>query len=180
MLRIRPLSQVPMNAFRLAVFAVIISVLCACGFQLREEARLPAGMQSVLIQGAEPVSPLGRDLRKALVRSGAQIVDTAAPGTAVMRIIANHITTDVLSVGANARANEYTMRYHVEFDVIDAAGGALLPRQVIELTREFTFDVSQAIGVAAEQDLLTEELQRDMVQTILRRLEVIGNAQASS
>lgn len=168
-----------MNAFRLAFLAAVVSVLCACGFQLREEARLPAGMQSVLIEGAEPISPLGRDLRKALVRSGAQIAERAAPGISVMRIMANQITTDVLSVGGNARANEYTMRYRVEFDVVDASGSSLLARQTIELTREFTFDANQAIGVAAEQDLLTDELQRDMVQTILRRLEAIGRIQAS-
>lgn len=179
MLRTYSRTQVSMNTLRFAVLAATLCLLAACGFQLREEARLPAGMTSVHIQGAEPISPLGRDLRKALERSGAQIVDTAAPATSVMRIMVNEITTDVLSVGGNARANEYSMRYRVEFDVVDATGSALLARQVIELTREFTFDVNQAIGVAAEQDLLTQELQRDMVQTILRRLEAIGRIQSS-
>ena len=47
--------------------------------------------------------------------------------------------------------------------------------QAIELSRVFTFDATQALGIAAEQDLLTEELQRDMVQAILRRLEAIGH-----
>ena len=160
-----------MNSRRAVLLVVLASLLTACGFHLREEARLPAGMQRVLIEGAEPVSPLGRDLRRALVRSGAEIVDASAAATAALRIGTNRISTDVLSVGGNARANEYTLRYHVEFDVVDAAGAAILPRQVIELTREFTFDASQALGVAAEQDLLTQELQREMVQVILRRLE---------
>ncbi len=35
---------------------------------------------------------------------------------------------------------------------------------------------AQALGVAAEVDLLTQELQRDMTQTILRRLEALANA----
>ena len=59
----------------------------------------------------------------------------------------------------------------------DAGGTALLPKQTIELSRDFTFDASQALGVAAEVDLLTQELQRDMTQTILRRLEAIANAE---
>ena len=50
-----------------------------------------------------------------------------------------------------------------------------MPAQVIELTRVFTFDASQALGIAAEQDLLTQELQRDMVQAVMRRLEALGN-----
>ena len=160
-----------MNSRRAVLLIVLASLLGACGFHLREEARLPDGMQRVHIEGAEPVSPLGRDLRRALARSGAEIVDAAGAGVAALRIGANRLGTDVLSVGGNARANEYTLRYHVEFDVVDAAGTAILPRQVIELTREFTFDANQALGVAAEQDLLTQELQREMVQAILRRLE---------
>ena len=95
-------------------------------------------------------------------------------GIAVMKIPANRVTSDVLSVGGNARATEYTLRHHVEFEVRDDAGAVLMPMQVIELTREFTFDASQALGVASETDLLTKELERDMVQAIMRRLEAIG------
>ncbi len=160
-----------MNSFRAVILAAIVCLLTACGFHLREEARLPPGMQRVFVEGAEPASPLGRDLRKALARSGAEVVEQAGAGAARLRIGANHLRTDVLSVGGNARANEYTMRYHVEFDVVDATGANLFPKQVVELTRDFTFDASQALGVAAEQDLLGAELQRDMVQAILRRLE---------
>ncbi len=154
-----------------AVAAVIPFMLSACGFHLRGEARLPAAMQRVHLVGAEPVSPLGRDLAKALARAGATVLDAPGDGVAALRIGDNRLGTEVLSVGGNARANEYTLRYHVEFDVVAAGGEPLLPKQVIELTREFTFDASQALGVAAEQDLLTRELQREMVQAILRRLE---------
>ncbi len=167
-----------MNSCRALLLAAVVCLLAACGFHLREEARLPPGMQRVFVEGAEPASPLGRDLRKALARSGSQVVEQAAADAATLRIGANHLLTDVLSVGGNARANEYTMRYHVEFDVVDAAGASLLPKQVIELTRDFTFDASQALGVAAEQDLLRGELQRDMVQAILRRLETLAQSAA--
>ncbi len=82
----------------------------------------------------------------------------------------------MLSVSGTARASEYALRYHVEFNVENSAGTALLPKQTIELSREFTFDASQALGVSAETDLLTKELQRDMVQTIMRRLEALAHA----
>ena len=155
----------------ITVAALLPLALSACGFHLRQEARLPAAMQRVQLVGAEPVSPLGRDLAKALVRAGATVVEAPGEGVASLRIGSNRIGTEVLSVGGNARANEYTLRYHVEFDVVAAGGQPLVSKQVIELTREFTFDASQALGVAAEQDLLTRELQREMVQAILRRLE---------
>jgi LPS-assembly lipoprotein len=161
---------------RFALVAVFATLLAGCGFHLRKEANLPASMQRVHIEIADPSSPLARDLAKALPRSGTRVVAAVEPGVALMRISANTVSTDVLSVSGSARANEYSLRHHVEFEVLDAAGTALLPKQTIELTREFTFDASQALGVAAQTDLLTQELERDMVQTILRRLEALGNA----
>ncbi|HET6546794.1 MAG TPA: LPS assembly lipoprotein LptE [Rhodanobacteraceae bacterium] len=163
-------------ALACAGMVLFVSLLGGCGFHLRSEARLPASMQRVHVEIADRFSPLARDLEKALGRSGAEVVDTVEPGVAVMKFTANSISTDVQSVGGNARANEYVIRHHVEFDVEDAAGTLLLPKQVIELSRDFTFDASQALGIAAEQDVLTRELERDMVQTILRRLEALARA----
>jgi len=165
-----------MSLRRLPSIVVLATLLAGCGFHLRKEAELPPGMQRVHIEIADPASPLAKDLGKALPRSGAQVVDTVEPGVAVMKIGANAFSTDVLSVGGTARANEYSLRYHVEFEVQDAAGTAILPKQTIELSRDFTFDATQALGVSAETDLLTKELQRDMVQTILRRLEALAHA----
>jgi LPS-assembly lipoprotein len=165
-----------LRRFSFAMLAAFALVAAGCGFHLRKEANLPASMKKVHIQIADPSSPLAKDLAKALPRSGVEVVDAVAPGVAVMNISANAISTDVLSVGGNARATEYSLRYHVELDIEDAAGTALLPKQTIELSRDFTFDASQALGVAAEIDLLTQELQRDMTQTILRRLEAMAKA----
>jgi len=160
----------------LASIAVTAALLAGCGFHLRKEAQLPTAMKKVHIQIADASSPLAKDLAKALPRSGTEIVDQVAADVAVMNISANAFSTDVLSVSGTARASEYSLRYHVEFEVQDAAGTALLPKQTIELSRDFTFDASQALGVAAETDLLTQELERDMVQTILRRLEALAHA----
>lgn len=178
MLHICPQHLALMKLHRLFVIALFTLAVSACGFHLREEVRLPSGMQRVSIEGADSFSPLGRDLRKALTRAGAQVVEGSAERSAVLRIGRNAFKTDVLSVGGNARANEYTIRYHVEFDVVDAAGTSLLALQTIDLSRDFVFDSSQAIGIAAEQDVLTDELQRAMVQAIMRRLEAIGRETA--
>jgi LPS-assembly lipoprotein len=160
--------------------SLVVAVCAGCGFHLRQEATLPASMQRMHIEIADPLGALGRDLAKALPRSGVVVVDEVEPGVAVLNITANRFHTDVLSVSGRARANEYTIRYHVEFNVNDAAGALLVPAQVIELTRDFTFDASQALGISAETDLLTAELERDMVQTLLRRLEAVGKARSQA
>ena len=165
-----------LHRFPLAALALVAMLVAGCGFHLRKDVQLPASMKKVHIVIGDPASPLAKDLAKALPRSGTEVVADAGPDVAIMNISANAFSTDVLSVSGGARANEYSLRYHVEFEVLNAAGTALLPKQTIELSREFTFDSTQTLGLAAETDLLTQELERDMVQTILRRLEALARA----
>ncbi len=171
--------QLTMNQPRVAILLLLITLLSACGFHLAKEAQLPATLSRIAVQGADPYSPLVVDLGKALARSGSELVEANAGPGAIFRLGANSVRTDVLSVGGNARANEYSIRHHVEFDVVAADGKVLLAPQVIELSRDFTFDANQALGIAAEQDLLIDELRRDMVQAILRRLQARDQAPAN-
>jgi len=145
--------------------------LSACGFQMRGEVHLPPGMQRVHVQIADPYSPLSRDLEAALARSGVKVENAASEGIAEIAIPAISLAPIVRSVGANAFVNEFSMVYHVEMQITDANGKALMPRTVIEHSRQFTFDQTQAIGTSAEQDEIKKEMERDMVQALLRKIE---------
>ena len=76
-----------------------------------------------------------------------------------------------LSVGDTGRVQEYLLRYTVEFELVDAAGAVVLARQKVELDRDYTFDTQQALGTPGEEELVKTELERDMVRTILRRID---------
>lgn len=159
-----------MTSFRCLTLLAAIA-LSACGFHMRGEVRLPPGMQRVHVQIADPYSPLSRDLEAALARSGAKVENAAGDGVAEIAIPAISLAPIVRSVGANAFVNEFSMVYHVEMQITDANGKTLMPRSVIEHSREFTFDQTQAIGTSAEQDEIKKEMERDMVQALLRKIE---------
>jgi LPS-assembly lipoprotein len=160
-----------MNLFRCIIALIALSALSGCGFHVRGELQLPPTMQRVNVQIADPFSPLKRDLEAALLRSGAKLENNPGDGIADITITAVSLAPIVRSVGSNAYVNEFSMVYHVEMQVIDSAGKILMPREVIEHSREFTFDQTQAIGTAAEQDEIKKEMEREMVQTLLRKIE---------
>ena len=145
--------------------------LSACGFHMRGEAKLPAAMQRVYLQVSDPFSPLKRDLEAALARSGATVENKPGDGIADITVSDLSLAPIVRSVGANAFVNEFSMVYHLELAIAGADGKALLPKEVIEQRRDFTFDQTQAIGTSAEQDEIKKEMERDMVQAILRKIE---------
>lgn len=152
------------------VVAVLCLLLAACGFHMRGELEVPATMQRVCVQIADPFSPLKRDLEAALQRAGVKVEENPGDGIADITISSVSLAPIVRSVSATAFVNEFSMVYHVELQVTDNAGKTVLPRQVIEHSREYTFDQTQAIGTTAEQDEIKKEMERDMVQAILRKV----------
>lgn len=154
-----------------ALTLALTLTLTACGFHLRQEAQLPAGLQRVTVTIADPFSPLKRNLEAALKRSGAKVEDAPGDDIAEIKITAVTLAPLVRSVGSNARVNEFSMVYHVEMEIADATGRTVLRHQVIEQTRDFTFDQTQAIGTSAEQDEIKKEMERDMVQAVVRRVD---------
>jgi len=160
------------TTLRLALISTLVLTTSACGFRLRGDLALPPALQTLRLEVADPFSPLERDLAAALERSGATI--TRRPEAPRVSIPVNALSTQVQSIGDAARVTEYVVRYRVEVQVFAADGSELLPRTVVELERDFTYDETQALGAAAEEELLRKELQREMVREILRRIALIG------
>ena len=163
---------------RSLLLLVLAASLTACGFHMRGEVILPSGLQRVHVQIADPFSPLKRDLEAALRRGGAKVEENAGDGIADVVISAVSLGPIARSVGANAYVNEFSMVYHVEVQITDAADKVVIPKQVIEHSREFTFDQTQAIGTSAEQDEIKKEMERDMVQAILRKVDAAAKLEA--
>lgn len=160
------------------LLTVLLTVLLAgCGFKLRDEVALPSALARLRIDTPDPYGPLERDLAAALERAGAEVVDDAS-GVAVVRIPLDALVTEPLSVSEAARVQEYLVRYRAELEVMDAAMSVLIPLAPIELTRDYSYDETQALGAAAEEELLRKELRREMVQQVLRRIERLGRAPA--
>jgi LPS-assembly lipoprotein len=149
-------------------------LLGACGFHLRDEIRLPSGLERVALVVADEFSPLRRSLKAALERAGAQVLAAEAEGAGAVRVPVNAVTKDVLTVSGRARVQEYVVRHDVELEVVAADGRVLLARTPIMLEREFTFDETQGLGAAQEEELIRKELEREMAQQILRRIEALA------
>jgi len=163
-----------MTSRRLVSFLLLagsVPLLSACGYHLRGEVQLPPGMERVHVDSSDQFGPLKRNVEKALERSGAKIEPAAGDGIAEVNLSAVSLAPIVRSVAANAKVNEFTMLYHVELQITDGNGKIVLPKQVVEQSRIFTFDQTQAIGTGAEQDEIKKEMERDMTQVVMRKVE---------
>ena len=157
---------------RNAAFALLVALaLSACGFHLRDALVLPTDLGPVRVEADDPYSPLADSLERALQRAGATVVEADADDVAVLDVVSERWADTPLSVDAQGRAQEFTLRYAVVFEMRAADGELLVPRQVVELSRDYVSPPFNAIGTDSEQEILARELLREMGASVLRRID---------
>jgi len=140
----------------------------ACGFQLRGQARLPF---DTLYVAVPETSPMGIDLRRNIAAgTDTKLVNTPAEAKAILEVVSEERSKSILSFDASGQVREFQLRYRLAFRVRDAQGRDYLPRSEIRLTRDISYSSTQVLSKESEELLLYREMQRDMVQQILRRM----------
>jgi LPS-assembly lipoprotein len=161
-----------MKIRELILLSILSLLLTACGFTLRGSESLSPALAAVKIQSVNNFSPLLRELRP---RLQAAEVDLEPGDREAVRLVISRdsLRSEVLSVGAQARVREYELIYELTMSVIAADGQLLLEPQQLELRRDYSFDESQLLGKAREEEFLREELYRRMADLVMNRLTAI-------
>lgn len=156
------------------VWGVFLLMLAGCGFQLRGEANVPEALKTLYIQGINTQQDtLGLHLKRALVRNGITVVDDYQEGAAIFTVLENRYDRRVLSVGSNAQVREFELDAWVTFKVTDDKGEQLSDVQRVEASRDYQFDRDQILAMDEQERVLREDLNKQMVQSILRRLSAM-------
>lgn len=156
------------NALRIATLA-LICVASGCGWRLQGTAKLHEVMAVTYVDTADRYSDFNRSLRESLEVSGARLVSDRTQATAVVRILKDESGQRVLSVSARNTPEEYEVFYMVEYSV-EGLNGELIPPQKLELTRDYSYDITAVLAKQREQAVLREALARDLAGLVIRRL----------
>ncbi len=158
-----------------AVLSATLLAVTACGFQLRDALTLPANLDPVKVVSPDRYSPLAESLAMSLTRAGAVPATPDVENPAVLEILAEKWGDTPISVDERGRAQEFDLRYAVVFELRNGDGSVLVPRQNIELSRAYISVPTSSIGTEGERDTLVRELQREMVASILRRIDAVAS-----
>ena len=152
------------------------AILAGCGFHLRGQGK--AGLSAELsvlrvrtIGENVPGNELRREVERALnVQADVRIAPEAENGIPVLTLYDEQSNSRVLSYDEDRNVSEFLLRYRVEFDVRDAAGEKIVGRQTIILQRDYTFDRLNVLAKEREEQELREQMRKEAVQQIIRRL----------
>ncbi len=151
---------------------VLTLLLSACGFKPSNVIELSQVQTPFSVLAKDPYSSLADNIERTLSAGGAQIA-RAGDASNVISISKEELETKPLSLDQNAQVREYLMRYRVTYSLLDTAGNTLIDNQVVELRREFSYDINISAGSPAEQELLKREMQTEMIHSILRRSSIV-------
>ena len=157
-----------------AIPVALALTLTACGFHLRSALVLPPDLGPVRVVSVDRYSPLAESLAQALTRAGAVPATEETTDATVLDLIAERWGDRPISLDELGRAQEYSLRYAVTFELRRPDGSAIVPRQTIELARDYVSNPVQAIGTEGEREILQGEMRREMVASVLRRLDAVA------
>ncbi len=151
---------------------VLLASLCGCGWHLQGRAHLSESMAVTYIDTEDRYTDFYRALRDSLRVSGAQLANDKKDATAIVRIRDDLSGQRVLAVSARNTPEEYQVFYVVEYSVSNQTGELIEPQR-IELTREYSYDVTAVLAKQKEQAVLREALARDLAGLVVRRLSAL-------
>lgn len=156
------------------ILALLVLSVTACGFQLRGNASVPEAMKTMYVQGVDLRQDFfGLQLKRALTRNGITVLDSYQEGAAILTILENSYDRNVLSVGTDAKVREYELESVVRFKVSDDKGQMIGEEQRVETRRDYQFDSDQVLAMDEQERVLREDLNKQLVQAVLRRLSAM-------
>ncbi|MCK9622878.1 MAG: LPS assembly lipoprotein LptE [Methylobacter sp.] len=159
-----------------AVIFVMALLLSACGYHLRGALELPANMKNVYVEGGS--SPLLEQFKQVMKSSSAQLASSRQGAGIVIKVANEEFNRRVLSLSTRGKSNEFELTYRLDYEFANAADAVLMPRQSVEVRREYYNDQQFMIAKDQEEAVIRNEMYQQAVQTIVNRARVVLEAGA--
>jgi LPS-assembly lipoprotein len=153
---------------RLLLLAAVLAVTAGCGFHLRGSGG-PTFAKGILLQGIGTSNALYGDFNTALRLVGGRLVKSPAEAAGIVHVYRAYHSRRSLTLSRFGRSTEFDLFYRIVYDVRTPEGEVLLPRQDIEVRRDYFNDQTLPLAQVAEEGVMRTEMQQEAAQTLLRR-----------
>ncbi len=126
--------------------------------------------KSVFVEGDTRYDAFTGEFNNLLAHSGGNLATTASDAGAVVHVVRARHERRPITLSKQGRANTYDLIFRLEYDVTTPKGEVLLPRQEIEIRRDYYNDQTSPLSQTAEEDLIRQEMQQEAAQLLLRRI----------
>jgi len=158
----------PERAARTIAGLALVVALAGCGFHLRGEVKYAFSSAYV---NAPAASPMATELKRTLEGGGTTITESAKTAQVTIDLANVADSKDVLSLSGGGRVREYALAKRATIAVHDSEGHDWMPAAEIVVRRSYSYNESEVLAREAQEVKLYREMQTDVVQQIVRRLQ---------
>jgi LPS-assembly lipoprotein len=162
---------------RAAVVGLVL-VVAGCGFHLQGAGSLPPALAKTYLASSAPHSEFLLSLTEALRLHGSDVVTARDQAESVVNVVADQTGQRVLSVTARNIPREYEVYYSVTFS-LQVGEEKVIDNESLVVTRSYTYDETQVLAKAAEEQVLRRALAEDLARRVVRRIEALGATAAA-
>jgi LPS-assembly lipoprotein len=150
--------------------AILAASLAGCGFHLRGEIPQTSGVKSLYVTGIGRGNPFYGDFAQVLGYSGGSLAPAPNQAGAVVNIALARHERRALTLSSQGRANTFDLTFRLIYDIRSPKGEVLVPRQELEVRRDYFNDQSSPLGQGEEEAMYRLEMQKEAAETLLRRV----------
>lgn len=145
--------------------------LTGCGFRLRGSYSTP--FRTLYLQMPENSHLAVRLRQELLAGSDVTIVNTPSEAEAILELLSDSRSRDVLSINDTGRAREYEIALSLSFRVSNPSGIDYMEAVTLTASRDLTYSESDFLSREKEEDFLYRDMEADLVNQLMRRIEAI-------
>lgn len=146
------------------------ALMTGCGFALRGNVDLPAGVEPIYIAGVSSGDKLAVELRNLLTASGIELTEEAEQAQYQLAILEQRKARRSASLGEGARVAEYQLIEIVSYQLLDEKGALVLGPNKITERKIMPNDPNKVVSTAAEETILRREMLQNIAAKIARQL----------
>lgn len=145
--------------------------LTGCGFRLRGSYSTP--FKTLYLQMPENSYLAVRLKQELLAGSDVTIVNTPSEAEAILELLSDSRSRDVLSINDTGRAREYEITLSLSFRVSNPSGIDYMEAVTLTASRDLTYSESDFLSREKEEAFLYRDMEADLVNQLMRRIEAI-------
>ncbi|MGY0218080.1 LPS-assembly lipoprotein LptE [Endozoicomonadaceae bacterium StTr2] len=150
---------------------LLTALMVGCGFQLRGQVNVPEHLKRLQVEIAD------RDFRtpfeRQLILTGIEVSPAARYS---IRVLKRKQESEIQSFGGSDRASEYLLTTRIRYQLETQDGIPLFGPYELQQTRRYLRDPNNYTSSKSEEALLFEELDREVIATMIRRISAISES----
>ena len=151
---------------------LVAGLFSGCGFHMRKPVELPPGMNQVYVKGLSSGSPFVSHLNQTIKLSDGRVTSDLAAAGLVLNVFSDRLNRREVSLSETGKANEYELTYRLDYELQSPDGKTILPRQTIQVIRDYFNPQVNVIGKSSEEGVIRNEMYKEAVRILLRRTEI--------